>query len=177
MIAVSVPGAADPAARIVFESVRPWGEGPATAIGFGASLAAPWAALVNGTAAHALDFDDNFDPAKAHATAVLVPAILALAEQEGRVGRGLRRRLHRGLADPRPRRPGREPAAPQPRLARPPRRWARSAPPPPARGCSACPRTRRRWRCRCRRAWRRASCRSSARWPSRSTPGSPPRRG
>jgi 2-methylcitrate dehydratase PrpD len=49
-------------------------------------MAAPWAALVNGTAAHALDFDDNFDPAKAHATAVLVPAILALAEQEAASG-------------------------------------------------------------------------------------------
>src|SRR5690606_852739 len=46
--------------------------------------APPWAALVNGAAAHALDFDDNFDPAKAHASAVLVPAILALAE--GRAG-------------------------------------------------------------------------------------------
>src|SRR5690606_570811 len=46
----------------------------------------PWAALVNGTAAHALDFDDNFDPAKAHATAVLAPAILALAEQEDASG-------------------------------------------------------------------------------------------
>lgn len=37
------------------------------------------AALVNGTAAHALDFDDNFHPARAHASAVLVPALLAVA--------------------------------------------------------------------------------------------------
>jgi 2-methylcitrate dehydratase PrpD len=87
VIAVTVPGAADEATRRVFDTVREWGVGPATAIGFGARLAAPWAALVNGTAAHALDFDDNFDPAKAHATAVLAPAILALAEQEGRSGR------------------------------------------------------------------------------------------
>ncbi|WP_105420397.1 MmgE/PrpD family protein [Neorhizobium sp. T25_27] len=35
------------------------------------------AALVNGTAAHALDFDDNFHPGRAHASAVLVPALLA----------------------------------------------------------------------------------------------------
>ena len=63
------------------------GRRPSAAIGQGARLAAPWAALVNGTAAHALDFDDNFDPAKAHATAVLAPAILALAEQEGASGR------------------------------------------------------------------------------------------
>jgi 2-methylcitrate dehydratase PrpD len=86
-IAVAVPGAAEPVTRRVFETVRPWGEGSATAILQGARLPAPWVALVNGTAAHALDFDDNFDPAKAHASAVLVPAILALAEQEGASGR------------------------------------------------------------------------------------------
>ena len=74
--------------RKVFATVAAWGDGPVhrdrrRTCG----LAAPWAALVNGTAAHALDFDDNFDPAKAHASAVLVPAILALAEQEGASGR------------------------------------------------------------------------------------------
>jgi len=87
IVAVTIPGAAEPATRRVFATVKDWGAGPATAIGTGQRLAAPWAALVNGTAAHALDFDDNFDPAKAHATAVLAPAIIALAEQEGASGR------------------------------------------------------------------------------------------
>jgi 2-methylcitrate dehydratase PrpD len=87
IIAVTIPGAVEPVTRRVFATVKEWGAGPAAAIGQGARLAAPWAALVNGTAAHALDFDDNFDPAKAHATAVLAPAILALAEQEGASGR------------------------------------------------------------------------------------------
>ena len=86
-VAVAVPGAAEPVTGLVFDTVKAWGSGPATAIGRGARLPAPWAALVNGTAAHALDFDDNFDPAKAHASAVLIPAILALAEQEGAGGR------------------------------------------------------------------------------------------
>ena len=86
VIAVTLPGAAEPATRNVFATVAGWGSGPATAVGQGTSLAAPWAALVNGTAAHALDFDDNFDPAKAHATAVLAPALLALAEQEDSSG-------------------------------------------------------------------------------------------
>jgi 2-methylcitrate dehydratase PrpD len=86
VIAVSIPGAHEPATRRVLETVVAWGEGPATVIGAGVRLAAPWAALVNGTAAHALDFDDNFDPAKAHATAVLVPGILALGEQEDASG-------------------------------------------------------------------------------------------
>jgi len=82
-----IAGAAEPVTRKVFETVKLWGTGPSAAIGQGARLAAPWAAMINGTAAHALDFDDNFDPAKAHASAVLVPAILALAEQERTSGR------------------------------------------------------------------------------------------
>jgi 2-methylcitrate dehydratase PrpD len=86
-IGVAIPGAAEPVTRRVFETVQQWGDGPSVAIGQGARLPAPWAALVGGTAAHALDFDDNFDPAKAHASAVLVPAIVALAEQEGASGR------------------------------------------------------------------------------------------
>lgn len=86
-IAVAIPGAAEPPARLAFETLAGWGEGPSTAIGMAARLPPPWAALVNGIAAHALDYDDNFDPAKAHASAVLVPATLALAEQEGASGR------------------------------------------------------------------------------------------
>ncbi|WP_041364713.1 MmgE/PrpD family protein [Neorhizobium galegae] len=44
------------------------------------------AALVNGTAAHALDFDDNFHPARAHASAVLVPALLATLHPQRPIG-------------------------------------------------------------------------------------------
>jgi 2-methylcitrate dehydratase PrpD len=36
------------------------------------------AALVNGTSAHALDYDDNFTPGMSHASAVILPALLAL---------------------------------------------------------------------------------------------------
>jgi 2-methylcitrate dehydratase PrpD len=87
VVAVMIPGAREPVTLRVLEAVGAWGEGAATIVGAGRTMAAPWAALVNGTAAHAMDFDDNFDPAKAHATAVLAPAILALAEQEGASGR------------------------------------------------------------------------------------------
>jgi 2-methylcitrate dehydratase PrpD len=45
------------------------------------------AALINGVAAHALDFDDNFHGATTHASAVLVPALLATAQTLGRSGR------------------------------------------------------------------------------------------
>lgn len=87
IVAVMVPGAVEPATRYAFEVVREWGTGPCAVIGQSQRLAAPWAALVNGTAGHALDFDDNFDPPKAHATTVLAPAIMALGEQEGASGR------------------------------------------------------------------------------------------
>lgn len=41
-------------------------------------------AMIDATAAHSLDFDDNFHPARAHASAVLVPALLAAASLSGR---------------------------------------------------------------------------------------------
>ncbi|KGD96554.1 MmgE/PrpD family protein [Rhizobium sp. YS-1r] len=47
------------------------------------------AALVNGTAAHALDYDDNFKPGMSHASAVIVPALLAIAGRTGASGRAL----------------------------------------------------------------------------------------
>lgn len=107
VLAVMIPGVSEPAARKALMAVEAWGDGPCTIVGSSARMAPPWAALVNGTAAHTLDFDDNFDPAKAHATAVLAPAILTLAEERrmggaavldayiaglqilGRVGQGL----------------------------------------------------------------------------------------
>lgn len=83
-IACMIAGAGDPVVEKLTKLLNTWGDGPATLIGQSGTLAVPWAAMVNGAAAHALDFDDNFDPAKAHASAVLVPALLALAEQEQR---------------------------------------------------------------------------------------------
>lgn len=87
-VAVMVPGAIDPSARIVLQTVASWGASSHGAHVSGSvdKFAAPFAALINGTAAHALDFDDNFDPSKAHASAVLYPAILALAEVQGKSG-------------------------------------------------------------------------------------------
>lgn len=85
-VAVMVPGAVEPISHKIFQTVAPWGQGACTVFGQEQGLAAPWAALVNGTIAHVLDFDDNFDPPKAHPSAVLCPAIFALAEQEGLSG-------------------------------------------------------------------------------------------
>jgi len=47
----------------------------------GDRLAAPFAALVTGTAAHALELDDGHRQASAHPGAVVVPTVLALAER------------------------------------------------------------------------------------------------
>ncbi len=87
VVAVMVPGAGEAATRHVFAVVRNWGDGPCTAVGRTQTLAPPWAALVNGTAGHVLDYDDNFDPPKAHATTVLAPAIFALGEELSASGR------------------------------------------------------------------------------------------
>ncbi|MEO1221707.1 MAG: MmgE/PrpD family protein, partial [Pseudomonadota bacterium] len=81
-VACMVPGAADSAPSKLWPVVQSWGSGPARATARTGSLSAPNAALFNATCAHALDFDDNFDPAKAHASAVLIPALLALADAE-----------------------------------------------------------------------------------------------
>lgn len=61
--------------------------GGCTAIGHARSLDAGGAAFVNGTAAHGEDFDDTFEGGPVHAGAVIVPAVLALAERERLTGR------------------------------------------------------------------------------------------
>lgn len=53
----------------------------------GGRQAAALAAMVNGTAAHALDYDDNFKPGMSHASAVIVPALLAVADHAGATGK------------------------------------------------------------------------------------------
>ena len=60
--------------------------GRASAIGHAAPLGPYDAALVNGTAAHGEDFDDTFEGGPVHAGAVIVPAVLAIAEHRGLSG-------------------------------------------------------------------------------------------
>src|SRR5215213_11475088 len=56
--------------------------GPATVIGQPGPRSAAAAAFINGTAAHGEDFDDTFEGGPVHAGAVVVPAVLAAAEQD-----------------------------------------------------------------------------------------------
>lgn len=75
---------ASDAAPAVLRAVRRWGgTEEATVIGSGDRLPAPAAALVNGTLAHALDFDDTHLPSVLHPSASVVPAALAAAEANG----------------------------------------------------------------------------------------------
>ena len=60
--------------------------GPCTAIGHARPLDAAGAAFVNGTAAHGEDFDDTFEGGPVHAGAVIVPALLAVAERDRLAG-------------------------------------------------------------------------------------------
>ena len=80
-VACMLAGADDPAPRAAHAGVARWGAGSAVVAGTPRRLAAPWAALVNGTAAHALDYDDILEISNAHASAVLVPALLALGQE------------------------------------------------------------------------------------------------
>lgn len=77
-VACMIAGRRTPEVRALREVVG-LGAGPSSLVGAG-SADPGTAALVNGTAAHALDFDDNFTPGMSHASAVLVPALLALGE-------------------------------------------------------------------------------------------------
>jgi len=61
--------------------------GGCTAIGHSRTLDAAGAAFVNGTAAHGEDFDDSFEGGPVHAGAVIVPAVLAIAERNKMEGR------------------------------------------------------------------------------------------
>ena len=63
------------------------GAGASTVIGHPRALTALDAALVNGTAAHGEDYDDTLEGGPVHAGAVVVPAVLAIAERFGLLGR------------------------------------------------------------------------------------------
>ncbi len=88
-LGVSLAGSKESAGRIMSDCVRELGGKPeATVIASGFKTSSPQAALVNGTLAHALDYDDSH-PNFQHATAVTLPAALALAERERVSGRAI----------------------------------------------------------------------------------------
>lgn len=65
----------------------PGSRGGTSVWGRAATLAAPYAAMINGIAAHALDFDDTHTDSITHGSAVLGPTVLALGEELDAAGR------------------------------------------------------------------------------------------
>lgn len=87
-IAVMLAGATEPlgVGRIATEYVRQMGGAPqASVVAGGFKTSMPSAAYVNGTLAHALDFDNTWYPLN-HPTSPTLPAILAIAEHHALSG-------------------------------------------------------------------------------------------
>ncbi|KVZ86859.1 MmgE/PrpD family protein [Burkholderia ubonensis] len=80
----------EPVAQSVLQVARRWaGTGPASVIGAPDRLPAASAALVNGTLAHAMDFDDSHMLSVLHPSASVIPAALAAAQASGASGAAL----------------------------------------------------------------------------------------
>ena len=83
-------GSLEPLADVLCTYVKATGGPPnASVVGRGFKTSAADAALVNGAMGHALDYDDITRAMKGHPSVVLLPAALALAEEETSKGRDL----------------------------------------------------------------------------------------
>ncbi|HET9652191.1 MAG TPA: MmgE/PrpD family protein, partial [Usitatibacter sp.] len=83
-VGVMLAGSREPVVRLLRETLHP-AAGESSLLLGSATASALDAALINGTASHALDFDDVAQ--RGHPSTVLVPAILAEAEALGASGR------------------------------------------------------------------------------------------
>jgi 2-methylcitrate dehydratase PrpD len=87
-LGVALGGANEPLTRILRdEALEAGGHPQATLVGTGERVTAQQAALVNGAASHALDFDDVHMMMSGHPSVPVFPALLALAEHRGASGR------------------------------------------------------------------------------------------
>jgi 2-methylcitrate dehydratase PrpD len=85
---VALAGADDPLVAIVLDELGEAGGNPqASIIGHSVRLPALSAALVNGAAGHALDYDDVNLAMPGHPSVAILPGLLALAEQRRSPGR------------------------------------------------------------------------------------------
>ncbi|MHC4480753.1 MAG: MmgE/PrpD family protein, partial [Planctomycetota bacterium] len=89
-LGVAIAGSREECTRVVAEWVRErGGREEATVLGQRFRAPAAEAALVNGAAGHALDYDDVSLPMRGHPSAPLLPAVLAVGEKAGCSGRDL----------------------------------------------------------------------------------------
>ena len=89
-IGVTVAGAREPLANILVDEAEHEGGHPqAQLIGRATKATASQAALINGSAGHAHDYDDVHNAMSGHPTVPVAPTVLALAECLGKNGRDL----------------------------------------------------------------------------------------
>jgi 2-methylcitrate dehydratase PrpD len=87
-LGVALAGAQDPLVGILLEEMAEAGGSPqASVIGHSIRLPMLSAAIVNGAAAHALDYDDVNMAMPGHPSVAILPGLLALAELRGSSGR------------------------------------------------------------------------------------------
>ncbi|HVO27673.1 MAG TPA: MmgE/PrpD family protein [Candidatus Margulisiibacteriota bacterium] len=97
-LGTTLAGAREPLADILVEQiVRAEGATEAGLIGRRERATRLTAALVNGAAGHALDFDDTHTTMSGHPSVPVLPALLALGETEGAGGRALLAALVAGI--------------------------------------------------------------------------------
>jgi len=89
-LGVTLAGSGEEAPRIVEDVLElQSGDGPCLVFGASRRVRPLDAALVNGTAAHALDYDNTAKNLGGHVSAVILPALFAAAEAHGAGGRDL----------------------------------------------------------------------------------------
>lgn len=81
LIGVILGGCKQPLSEILLETIKEFGGKPqATILGYGLKTDLINAAMINGSIAHALDYDDIHRESMGHPSAPLIPAILAVGE-------------------------------------------------------------------------------------------------
>jgi len=89
-IAVTLAGWSDPLVQKLIAYCDDEGGRPvATMLGEGRKTSVSHAAVINGSASHALDFDDVHLPSRVHPSAPVFPAALAVCERDGLSGEAL----------------------------------------------------------------------------------------
>lgn len=89
-LGVMMAGVTEPVSCLVTNYIRDLGGKPeAVVVGQRLRTSPSLAALANGTMAHALDYDDQNWALHGHASAVVLPAVLAMGEASGASGREL----------------------------------------------------------------------------------------
>ncbi|MDP6390125.1 MAG: MmgE/PrpD family protein [Alphaproteobacteria bacterium] len=87
-LGVTLAGSIEPLAQILIEQAMAEGGGEhATIVGDGRKTSLGQAALINGSASHALDFDDVQSNMHGHPSVPVFPAVLAIAEKDGLAGK------------------------------------------------------------------------------------------